>query len=157
MFILILYYLLQNQIFSPGSLDTMEQVNTRHNLTSGKSLTNLEWTTCSARAMKLPSLTALIKPRTIVVEVKDWGSSVQQVNATNCPGSDILSILIMIIIEPDSNFHGGYIDVFLMHSQPGLANQIYNHTTKLKPPPPAQVPPQPHYHTTRAPHPHLCL
>ena len=71
----------------------MEQVNTRHNRTSGTSRTNLQWTKCSARATKLQSLTALIKPRTIVVEVKDWGSSVQQVNAINDQGSHILQII----------------------------------------------------------------
>ena len=71
----------------------MEQVNTRQDRTSGTSQANLQWTKCSARATKLPSLTALIKPRTIVVEVKDWGSSVQQVNAINDQGSHILQII----------------------------------------------------------------
>ena len=99
-----LFFASKSDICSLGSLDTMEQVNTRQDRTSGTSQANLQWTKCSARATKLPSLTALIKPRTIVVEVKDWGSSAQQVNATNCPGSDIQSILIMIIIEPN---HGG--------------------------------------------------
>ena len=100
-----LFFASKSDICSLGSLDTMEQVNTQHNRTSGKSRTNLEWTMCSARAMKLPSLTALIKPRTIVVEVKDWGSSVQQVNAINDQGSHILqiiqdmSIIISLIIS----------------------------------------------------------
>ena len=66
----------------------MEQVNTRYDPTSGTSRPISGWTKCSARATKLQSLTALIKPRTIVVEVKDWESSAQQVNTTN-PGSDI--------------------------------------------------------------------
>ena len=80
-----LFFASKSDICSLGSLDTMEQVNTRQDRTSGTSQANLQWTKCSARAMKLQSLTALIKPRTIVVEVKDWGSSAQQVNSTNCP------------------------------------------------------------------------
>ena len=64
----------------------MEQINIQKNLSLVKSRTTLQWTKCGARATKLPSWTALIKPRTIVLEVKDWGSSAQQVNATKVQG-----------------------------------------------------------------------
>ena len=51
--------------------------NTPTNLSSGQSLAPSEWTTCSARATKRLSLTALISLWMIVAHMREQASSAQ--------------------------------------------------------------------------------